>query len=99
MLFAFLAALLQAAAPPAPPPAAVPPAGDDIVVVASRQKCGIAIANRVLSSREFDRRSAEWAAGVPVRVIVPPGSDYRCLSKIMFKLADRGVTRAAFVDR
>ena len=68
-------------------------------MVANRRKCGIAIANRILSSREFDRRSAEWARGVPIRVLVPARSDYRCLSRIMFKLADRGVTRADFVDR
>ena len=92
-----LAALLQAAAP-----APVPPSNggaDDIVVVANRKKCGIAIADRILSGREFDRRAAEWARGVPVRVIVPVGSDYRCLSRIMFKLADKGVTRANFPER
>jgi len=94
MFAAVLAGLLQSAAPA---PAEV--AGGEVVVVATRGKCGIAIANRILSSAEFSERSAEWARGVPVRVIVPAGSDYRCLARIMFKLADKGVTRAEFIDR
>ena len=98
MLALFVITLAQAIAPS---PSAAPPeiAGTEVVVVANRKKCGIAIANRVLSSKEFEQRSAEWARGVPVRVVVPAGSDYRCLSRIMFKLADKGVTRAEFVDR
>jgi hypothetical protein len=36
---------------------------------------------------------------VPVRVVAPAGSDHRCLVRIMFKLAAKGVTRAEFVDR
>ena len=95
MLLPLLAAALQAAAP-APEPT---PAQEEVVVVATRKRCGIAIANRLLSSKEFNQRSAEWARGVPVRVRVPAGSDYRCLAKIMFRLADKGVTRAQFVDR
>jgi hypothetical protein len=72
---------------------------DEVVVVATRTRCGLSIANRILSSKEFNQRSADWARGASVRVAVPAGSDYRCLSKIMFRLADKGVTRAVFVDR
>ena len=67
--------------------------------MARRGKCGVAIADRILSSREFDARAAEWANGTPVRVVVPAGSDYRCLAKIMFRLQDKGVTRADFVTK
>lgn len=75
------------------------PAEDEIVVRASRRKCEMAIADRILSDAEFKARAAEWAAGKPVRVIVPNGTDYKCLAKIMFRLNDHGVTHAAFVDR
>ena len=75
------------------------PPPQDVVVVAKRGKCGIAIANRILSSREFADRATDWAKGTPVRVVVPRGSGYRCLAKIMFKLHDKGVTHADFVDR
>ena len=91
--------LLGLAGLQATPPAEPATVGEEVVVVATRERCGIAIANRILSSREFDKRSADWARGVPVRVAVPAGADHRCLAKIMFKLADKGVTRAEFVDR
>ena len=82
-----LAALLQAAPVPA-----------DVVVVARKRRCDVSVANRILSSREFDARAAEWAAGVPVRVSAPDSSSRKCLAKIVFRLADRGVTRVEFVE-
>lgn len=74
------------------------PPGDEIVVRATKRKCRLAIANRILSDAEFQRRAAEWAAGRPVRVIVPAATDYKCLAKIMFRLNEHGVKRAAFID-
>ncbi|WP_375272838.1 hypothetical protein [Sphingomonas sp.] len=50
----------------------------------------------MLSDAEFNRRAAEWAAGTPVRVVAPRGADYRCLAKIAFRLADRGVKKIIF---
>ncbi|MDB5695141.1 MAG: hypothetical protein JWN21_684 [Sphingomonas bacterium] len=82
-----LAALLQLAPMPA-----------EIVVVARKRRCDIAVANRILSSREFNARAAEWAAGVPVRVSAPDSASRKCLAKIVFKLADRGVAQVEFVE-
>ena len=75
-------------------PAEIVPA--EIVIVARSRKCDVSIANRVLSHAEFKRRAAEWAAGTPVRVVAPPGADYRCLAKIAFRLADHGVKKIIF---
>lgn len=66
------------------------------MVVARSRKCDVSIANRVISDAEFTRRAAEWAAGTPVRVVAPPGADYRCLARIAFRLADRGVKKIIF---
>lgn len=73
-------------------------AAADVVVVARKRRCDIAVADRILSSEEFDARAAEWAAGVPVRVSAPTASSRKCLAKIVFRLADRGVRRVAFVE-
>lgn len=70
----------------------------DIVVRAHKRRCDVSEANRILSSREFDARAAEWATGVPVRVHAPDGASRKCLARIFFKLADRGVQRAEFVE-
>ncbi len=85
----------QAAGAPAPP---LPATGDDIVVVAARQKCRLRFADRDLSDAEFKRRAAEWAAGKPVRVIARRSADIKCLAKIAFRLADRGVKLIQFVE-
>lgn len=77
-------------------PAEIVPA--DIVVVARERRCDVAIANRVISGREFRARAKEWAAGVPVRVHVPTHADLRCMSRIAFRLADEGVRRIEFVE-
>lgn len=71
----------------------------DVVVTARKRHCDVSVANRILSDHEFDARAAEWAAGVPVRVHAPDGASRKCLAKIFFKLADRGVTRVEFVDQ
>ncbi len=86
-LLLLAAALLQAA-----------PEGDLIVVTAHAKKCDITLADRVLSDPEFAARAAEWRAGRPVRIYAPPGTDYKCLAKIMDKLGAKGVVRARFVD-
>jgi hypothetical protein len=92
-----LAALLLLALVPQQADAVDP--ADEIVVVSSRKrKCRMEIASRVISDKEFKARAADWAAGKPVRVIVPPRTDYKCLAKIMFKLNDHGVRRADFVE-
>ena len=70
----------------------------DVVVVARRRRCDVSVADRILSSKEFDARTAEWAAGVPVRVHAPDTSSRKCLTRILFKLADRGVRQVEFVD-
>ena len=70
----------------------------EIVVRARRRKCDVSVANRILSDREFNARAAEWAAGTPVRVVAPERSSYRCLARITFRLADKGVRQVEFVD-
>lgn len=70
----------------------------EIVVVAKPQKCDLAIGGRTMRDANFKRHAGEWAAGRPVRVVVPHAARTQCLAKIMFKLHDRGVTRAEFVD-
>lgn len=75
------------------------PQGDDIVVQArGSSKCRVRFADKDMSDAEFRRRAAEWAAGKPVRVIARANADLKCLTKIAFKLADRGVRRIAFVE-
>lgn len=71
---------------------------DEILVVAKPRKCDLSVAGRTMRSSEFKARAAEWAAGRPVRVVVPTDVRTRCLAKIMFRLHDNGVTRAEFVD-
>lgn len=73
--------------------------GDDIIVTARRRHCDINIAGRVIDSAEFRARADQWRAGRPVRVVVPAEARVSCLAKIMFRLADHGVTRAEFVDQ
>lgn len=73
--------------------------GDEVVVVARRRRCDLALAGRIVGSAEFRARAAEWRAGRPVTVVVPPDARVPCLAKIMFRLADHGATRAVFVDR
>lgn len=70
----------------------------EVVVVARRRKCDTSVAGRILSTREFDARAADWAAGTPVRVVAPARSDLRCLARITFRLADKGVRQVEFVD-
>jgi hypothetical protein len=70
---------------------------DEILVVAKSRKCDLSVAGRTLRSPQFKARAAEWAAGRPVRVIVPIDARTRCLAKIMFRLHDNGLTRAEFV--
>lgn len=72
--------------------------GDDIVVTARRRRCDVSIAGRVINSSEFRAHAAEWRVGRPIRVVVPPEARVSCLAKIMFRLADHGVTRAEFID-
>jgi hypothetical protein len=94
-----LALLLLALTPQQAAPADVVDPADEIVVVSTRKrKCRLEIASRIISDQEFKARAADWAAGKAVRVIVPPGTDYKCLAKIMFKLNDHGVRRADFVE-
>ncbi|MDO7840945.1 hypothetical protein [Sphingomonas immobilis] len=78
--------------------AASPPAGDDIVVTARPEGCRIDLAEKALTDQEFDAKAKEWAAGRPVRVIAKSNASIACLSKIAFKLNDRGVTQIQFVD-
>lgn len=70
----------------------------EIVVVAKPRRCDLSSGGRPMRDSDFKRYAAEWAAGRPVRVVVPYAVRTRCLAKIMFKLHDRGVMRAEFVD-
>ena len=88
------ATLMAAMAPqPAPPPAEA----DEIVVTAVRRKCHVSLADRVLSDSEFSAHAEEWAKGKPVRVAAPDSASYKCLAKIAFRLAERGVRLIEFV--
>ncbi len=71
---------------------------NEIVVVAKPRKCVLSSAGRTLRDADFKRHAAEWAAGLPVRIVVPRAARTQCLAKIMFKLHDYGVTKAEFVD-
>ena len=90
-LFAFL--LIQT---PVQTPIAEPVSEQEVVVTARRRSCQVSIADRVVGSREFRARAAEWRAGTPVRVVVADGADYRCLARIAFRLREYGVTRIIF---
>lgn len=70
---------------------------DEIVVVAAKEKCDVRFADKTMSDAEFDRRAKDWAAGVPVRVRAYSDADLKCLTKIAFKLGDRGVRMIEFV--
>lgn len=84
-----LAVLLQATADPTPA---------DVVVVARRRRCDVSVVDHILSRAEFDARAAQWAAGIPVRVHTPSGASRKCLARIVFRLADRGVRQVEFVE-
>jgi len=70
---------------------------DDIVVV-GRRSCDLSIAGRAISGGELDRQAVEWRAGRTVQIVVPASLRTRCLAKVMFRLADRGVATAEFID-
>lgn len=93
MLIAMLLALQAQAADNAPQP-------DDIVVTATRDRkdCSVRFADHDMTDREFNERAKDWAGGMPVRVIARTDADIKCLARIAFKLADRGVRRIQFVD-
>jgi hypothetical protein len=78
--------------------AAAPVAPDEIVVTANEWKCEYRMASRVLSDRALDERAKVWALGKPVRIVTPAAADRKCLTKIAFRLADRGVRLIEFVD-
>ena len=94
MIAGVLLALSQAL-PAAPPQEPV----DEIVVTAiDKKKCRVRFADRDMNDAELRRRSEEWAAGKPLRVVARASTDIKCLAKIAFKLADRGVTRIQFIE-
>jgi hypothetical protein len=70
----------------------------DIVVVARKRKCRVQLKGVLLSERELDGYAEQWAKGERVKVHVPSNASYKCLAEIMFKLSDRGVALAEFVD-
>ena len=86
MFFALLAATSPA------------PGTDEIVVTATKWKCRYHLASHLLSDRDLDERAKEWALGKPVRIVTPAAADRKCLTKIAFELADRGVRLIEFVD-
>ncbi|KQS01843.1 hypothetical protein ASG11_13520 [Sphingomonas sp. Leaf357] len=92
--------LLLSLAQATPPPPVPEDATDEIVVTAidRSEKCRIRFADRDMNDAELKRRSVEWAAGKPLRVVARASTDLKCLSKIAFRLADRGVTRIHFVE-
>ncbi len=70
----------------------------EIIVVAKSRKCDLSSAGRTLRNADFRKYAVDWAAGHPVRIVVPRAARTMCLAKIMFKLHDHGVTQAEFVD-
>jgi hypothetical protein len=72
---------------------------DEITVVAKKRRCDLSVAGRIIADPEFRARLSEWRVGRPVRVLVPASARMTCLAKIMFRLADHGVTQAEFVDQ
>ncbi len=90
-MFAMMAAAAAAGA-------TAPVQPEEIVVKGTKWKCHIEYADHIMSSREFDRRAADWAKGVPVRVIAPQSADYECLARIASRLGDKGVKLVHFVD-
>jgi hypothetical protein len=78
------------------PAATAPPT--DIVVVAKKRKCRVQLGGALLSDRELDSYAMQWARGEEIRIHVPSTASYRCLAQIMFRLNERGVTRAQFLD-
>ena len=85
------AALAMAAATAAPP-------GDEIVVTARRGRCELTMAQHSMTSAEVDAYAKLWSLGRPVRVVEPRGADQKCLTRIMFRLASKGVRIAEFVE-
>ncbi|MEI9849664.1 MAG: hypothetical protein WDN24_01070 [Sphingomonas sp.] len=89
---------------PAQDPQARPepePESEEIVVRGTRpgsRECRVEFEDRELSERDLDARAKQWAQGTRVRVRAAADADIRCLSKIAFRLADKGVTLIEFVD-
>lgn len=98
-ILVLLAAAL-AGQPPAAAPAEDAEAAQEIIVTGTRHgRCEVRLADRALSERQFEAHAGEWARlGRAVRVRVPPGSDRRCLTRIVFRLYDRGVRLVHFAD-
>lgn len=71
---------------------------EEIVVSARPRGCDISIEGKVLSDGDFNSKSRDWAAGKPVRVSARADADVKCLSRIAFRLAHKGVRRVIFVD-
>ena len=92
MLIALAPLLLAAQAA-----AAEPAPADEIVVVASRGKCRVQLAGRMLSDRELASQTGGWV-GKPLRVVTPKGPSNKCLARIAFKLGERGVNLLEFVE-
>ena len=76
---------------------ATPAEPEEIVVQARSSKCSVALRGHELSKAELERHIRTWASGVPVRVSAPDQASNRCLSKILFRLSDRGVRAVEFV--
>ena len=57
------------------------------------------IADRLIADTDFRRMAPIWAAGRPVRIMVPRGSSYRCQARILWRLERFGVHHAIFVDQ
>lgn len=92
-----LALLLIAAASPA---AAAPTSEPvEIVVRATRRKCRVQLADKVLSERQLAARAETWDPSQAVRVVTPSGTGYKCLARIAFRLSDRGIRLVEFVER
>lgn len=74
------------------------PASDEITVTARRKRCNLSIAGRIVNDPEFRARAGQWRSGHPIRIRMASNARIQCLAKIMFRLADHGVTRAEFID-
>ncbi|TKD52839.1 hypothetical protein [Sphingomonas baiyangensis] len=74
------------------------PTAEEIVVTARKGSCRTQWRGGALSGRQLDALAGDWAAGIPVQVRAQRRADYKCLAKVAFRLADRGVTRVTFID-
>jgi len=70
-----------------------------VVVGKIDRRCRVRFSDRTLTEAQLARKALEWAAsGATLRLIRPPGADYRCLSRIVWHLGKYGMRKFVFVE-